>query len=127
MKLKLFRRTKEQLQSEFERICDVLSVAVNRGLTEDLFYELVHNNDNDRRSHLWQYQHNQMPSNFDEFDRVDLFPSVNNYWVNVSRHTDTEIIFEINFRYTNYNIAITTDISKVIGWLFNLTKLKEEE
>lgn len=124
MKLTLKEKTKEELQSKFERICDVLCIAVNRGLTSDILYDLDYIFDNNNRTHLWMYQYNQMSSTFDEFDRVDLFPLVNNYWVNVSHRTDTEIIFKINFRYDNGNIA--TDISKVIGWLFELTELKEE-
>ncbi len=114
MVLKL-KTKKEDLRKEFERMLDVLSVCVNRGLTDNLLDDLE--KDHIKRSHLWMYQHNGSCSDFENFDRVDLKPTMNDYWLHIQSRSETEIVFTITFRYAKQE---NEDIfSKMLMYLFS--------
>jgi hypothetical protein len=113
MKLILSRNNDEDLQKSFERILDVLSIALNRGLTESIIRDLS-KEDHEQRSHLWMYQKNGGASTFKNCDRVDLMPCMNDYWIYFERKTKASIIFELKFRYSD-----PTFFRKILTYLFD--------
>jgi hypothetical protein len=116
MELKL-KSKKENLQNEFERILDVLSIALNRGLTESILRDLE-KEDHIQRSHLWMYQKNGACSDFKNCDRVDLKPCMNDYWLNINFKSETEIIFVLTFRYSQNKEKYENIFAKMLLFLF---------
>lgn len=115
MILKL-KSNKENLQDDFERILDVLSVAVNRGLNKSLLSDLQ-KEEHLQRSNLWMYQKNGSCSDFKNFDRVDLKPTMNDYWLDIQSRSETGITFILRFRYAK---SENEDIfSKMLLYLFS--------
>lgn len=115
MVLKL-KSNKENLQDDFERILDVLSVAVNRGLNKSLLSDLQ-KEEHLQRSNLWMYQKNGSCSDFKNFDRVDLKPTMNDYWLDIQSRSETGITFILRFRYAK---SENEDIfSKMLLYLFS--------
>lgn len=116
MELKL-KSKKENLQNKFERILDVLSIALNRGLSESILRDLE-KEDHIQRSHLWMYQNNGACSDFQNCDRVDLKPCMNDYWLNINFKSETEIIFVLSFRYSQNKEKYEKIFSKMLLFLF---------
>jgi hypothetical protein len=116
MELKL-KSKKDNLQNEFERILDVLSIALNRGLTKSVLSDLE--KEHIERGHLWMYQKNGSCSDFKNCDRVDLKPCMNDYWLNIRFKSETEIIFVLKFRYSPSKEDCENIFSKMLLFLFS--------
>lgn len=108
---------KEDLKTEFERMLDVLSIALNRGITDNILDD-ISKIDHGHRSHLWMYQKNGSCSDYENFDRVDLKPCMNDYWLFIANRSETSIIFSLTFRYAKQEEE--EDIfSKMLLYLFS--------